>query len=142
MAQTRSYGRFDVESETNPRGLTDRTTYYVTARGANDRVKVGDGKQARHHARTLAAALAAAGEIDLSSLPPEFGPRRSDENEWAGWAGDTLAVPATIAAAGNAPLAGYLKVVHRQSESWIAREMDVSETTVRQYLSDLREGRR
>lgn len=143
------YGMFEVTSERKGGGLTGTTVWYVQ-RGDDSarRRKIGDGKTGKKNARALAAALAAAGQTDLSALPPEFGPTKhhqlhgDDGDEWEQWAGETQAVPAEVAAAGKAPLAAWVKVVHRERESWIGNRLDVSESTVRQYLSDLREGRR
>jgi len=143
MQSETEYGRFEVTYETRNTGISNRTTYYVKA--GDERIEINDGNDGRKLARTLAATLDAAGAIDFSELPPEWEDERPDEyseGEWESWEADNQSVPVRVAGAGKAPLAGYLKVVYGQRESWIARRLDVSEQTVRQYLSDLREGRR
>lgn len=110
-------------------------------------VPVGSGKNGKKLARTLAATLASAGVHGFECLPPGFedGDRPSrvgSGGEWEEWAAESHAVPAEIAAAGKAALAGWLKVVHRRSASQIAHRLGVSESTAQQYLSDLRQGRR
>ena len=117
--------------------------WHVERKGENQSVELNYGKDGKKLARTLAAALDAAGATGTSELlPPVLGPSKHDTDEWEAWAADTDAVPVKIATAGKAPIAAWLKVVHRERESWIATKLGVSERTVRQYLSDLREGRR
>ncbi|WP_128478349.1 hypothetical protein [Halorussus pelagicus] len=132
--------RVEYENVASPLGGTTR--FYLSEVEGRERVEVGDGPDGRRNARTLAAALAAAGVESLDVLPPEFGPSAHDGDEWEAWADDSFAVPARVATASRAAIAGWLKVVHRQREDWIASEVGVSEDTVVQYLSDLREGRR
>jgi hypothetical protein len=142
------YGVFTIESEPQS-GLTNAAKYYVENH-EGDRVKTGDGDSGQQRARTLAATLhtVEAGGFDL--LPPGMlladrprgHPSEASENEWQSWAAETNVVPARVAAAGKAPLAGYLNIVHRERDSWIGGRLGVSEATVRQYLSDLRAGRR
>jgi hypothetical protein len=137
------YGQWRVESKKDRGGLDTRTIYYVRRSNGDESVEVGSRKEGRKLARTLAATLDSAKVSGVDDvLPPEFRPDRHNGDEWEQWAGESLAVPAKVACAGKAPIAGWLKVVHKQSEQWIANRMDVSESTVRQYLSDLREGRR
>lgn len=152
MAQEKEvaeYGRFRVVQETDRHGVTKTETYKiqdgVKFRGDN-RVQVhGSGKAAKKNAKTLAATLHAAGETDLDALPEEMNSpsiHNDDADSWEVWADENLAVPVSVATAGKAAVAGYLKVVHRERESWIGSKLGVSESTVRQYLSDLRAGRR
>lgn len=141
MPVQKQYGQFEVTSEEG-RGIMNDRTWFVAVVYGDDQRYINTGQNGKKLARTLAAALDAADETDLSSLPPEFGPAARAGDEWEQWAGETQAVPARIAGAGKAPLAAYLKVVHRQRENWIGNRLGVSEQTVRQYLSDLREGRR
>ena len=136
-------GVFRVEYENVASPLGGTTRFYVAEIDGDAQVEVGDGADGRRNARTLAAALAAAGVESLDVLPPEFGPDfAAPGSEWEAWAGESFAVPARIATASRAAIAGWLKAVHRQREDWIASEVGVSEDTVVQYLSDLREGRR
>jgi hypothetical protein len=144
------YGRFEVTHETNTRRrsrLSDTTWYYVETNGEPS-VKVGSGSDGKKLARTLAATLNAANVHDFDVLPPGLDgdepmhPDDYSDNEWESWASDNEVVPVRIARGGKAAIAGYLKVVHRERENWIASRLGVSESTVRQYLSDLREGRR
>lgn len=142
MAQTATneYGQFRVESESRS-GLSSRRDWYVVQRFGDEsrRYVEGDATQAR----TLAATLSAADADTFDLLPPHFGPSEYDpSNEWEEWSARTMAVPVEVAAAGKAAVAGYLNVVHRKRPSWIALRLGVSEQTVQQYLSDLRQGRR
>ena len=148
-AKKTEYGSLKVTSATDHRAgtLTNRTNWYVEAYD-EPAVKMGSGKEGKKRARTLAATLDAAGVHDFDALPPGLdgdGPDYPDEHssdEWQAWVGENEVVPVRIASGGKAAIAGYLKVVHRERESWIANRLGVSESTVRQYLSDLREGRR
>jgi len=146
MQATEDYGRILVEMEKETSGFNSTTpVYYVKYSGENEAVEIGHGKDGKKLARTLAATLDKAGVTGISDvLPPEFGPSKYDRDggEWEQWAGESQAIPAQVAAAGKAAMAGWLKVVHQEREGWIATELGVSEPTVRQYLSDLREGRR
>lgn len=54
---------------------------------------------------------------------------------------DAIAVPVDVAAKGKAAVAAYL-VEREYDVDEIADELDVSTTTVRQYVSDVRKGRR
>lgn len=141
------YGAFKVTSSTNRRGLSSTTHYYIERNG-EEPVKLGTGKDGKKLARTLAAALEAAGVHNFDCLPPGLRgddpqyPHDYSDDEWEAWASDNEVVPVRIASGGKAAIAAYLKVVHREREKWIASRLGVSETTVRQYLSDLREGRR
>jgi hypothetical protein len=146
VSQT-EYGRFDVTSNTKTTGFGSNTTYWGIETRNEPTITIGNGKEGKQQARTLAAVLNAAGAHGFDMLPPGMVendelPGKGSSNEWEQWAADTEAVPARIATAGKAAVAGWLKVVHRERESWIGTELDVSESTVRQYLSDLREGRR
>jgi len=145
MQVAEKYGSIAVKyaKKTTSFGRSDRT-YYIEYVGEQEPVEIGDGKDGKKLARTLAAALDSAGVTGYNQiLPPEFGPaKHSDTDEWELWAGDSRAIPARIATAGKAAMAGWLKVVHQEREKWIGNELGVSEGTVRQYLSDLREGRR
>lgn len=148
MAQTKlseKYGRWRVVTTQKRGGFGGGTqSVYHVQNGTDDadRMKIGAGKEKKRIARTLAATMDAAGAIDFDLITPELGPKEYSDNEWEKWAAESNAVPAKVAGAGKAALAGYLKVVHREREGWIASRLDVSEQTVRQYLSDLREGRR
>jgi len=140
-----SYGYWKVvyTVERGGFGGGTRNVYHVQCGSDSEqRLEIGSGDEKQRLARTLAATMEAAGATDFDLLPPELGPTSYDGDEWEAWAADTNAVPAKVAGAGKAALAGYLKVVHRERESWIGSRLDVSEQTVRQYLSDLREGRR
>jgi hypothetical protein len=135
------YGRWKV-TQTESEGINHRYMYHVERKHEQDQIAVSDGSDGKKLARTLAAALDAAGTITEPILPPSLGPNKHEGDEWEEWSDRNDAVPAKIATAGNAAIAGWLKVVHQERESWIATKMDVSKSTVRQYLSDLREGRR
>jgi hypothetical protein len=135
------YGRWKV-TRTKSEGINHRYTYHVERKHEQDQIAVSDGSEGKTLARTLAASLDAAGVVTEPILPPSLGPNEHEGDEWEAWSDRNNAVPAKIAVAGNATVAGWLKVVHRERESWIANKLDVSESTVRQYLSDLREGRR
>jgi len=142
------YGVFKIVSERQS-GISRSDVWYVENH-EGDRVRVGDAANGETRAKTLAATLDAtkAGSFDL--LPPGMlvderprgHPRSHSDNDWETWAAETNAVPAEVAGAGKAPLAGYLKIVHRERDGWIANRLGVGEATVRQYLSDLRNGRR
>jgi hypothetical protein len=141
VRQTTEYGRMKVESE---RGRS-RRQYYVRPKGGDREAYCGTGKDGKKRARTLAATLDAAGQYDLDTLPPEWGQdnrlsKFGHENEIEEWACEENAVPAEIAVAGKPAVAGYLYVVYNESPSYMS--LGVSESTIRQYLSDLREGRR
>jgi len=139
-----SYGLWKVVYTTERGGFGGgtRTVYHVQyGSDEEERIEFGSGKEKKRLARTLAATMNAAG-ASMDLLPPELGPKRYDDNEWQSWAASSNAIPTKVAAAGKAAIAGYCKVVHREREGWIAGRLDVSEQTVRQYLSDLREGRR
>lgn len=148
-AKQKEYGSFKVTNATDhrPGTLTNRTNWYVEAYD-EPAVKMGSGKEGKKRARTLAATLDAAGCHGLDALPPGLDgdepeyPDKHSSDDWEAWASENGAVPVRIASGGKAAIAGYLKVVHRERESWIGRRLGVSESTVRQYLSDLREGRR
>lgn len=143
MSSNTDYGRWQVRGEQNAGLSGTKTMWHVERKGENQSVELNYGKDGKKLARTLAAALDAAGATGSSELlPPELGPSKHDTDEWEAWVADTDAVPVKIATAGKAPIAAWLKVVHRERESWIATKLGVSERTVRQYLSDLREGRR
>ena len=136
-----TYGdSFRVEYENIPSPLGGTTRYYVSECDGPGRVEIGDGADGKTLARMLAATLANAAVDSLDVLPPEFGPE-SHGDAWETWTARTVPVPATVAAAGRAASAGWLKVVYRMREDGIATEVGVSEDTVVQYLSDLREGR-
>ena len=148
-AKQKEYGRFKVTNTTDSRpGTLSNRTYWYLETNAEPPVKMGSGKEGKKRARTLAATLDAAGVHDFDALPPGLdgdGPDYPDEHssdEWEAWVGENEVVPVRIASGGKAAIAGYLKVVHRERENWIANRLGVSESTVRQYLSDLREGRR
>jgi hypothetical protein len=141
----KKYGRFTVERERESgRGLGSTDVWYVRRSGKDWEVDCGTKKNGKKLARTLAAALDAADVLDPTDvLPPEWGPRGiTADSDWEAWADESKAVPVAIASAGNAAVAAWLKVVHKEREKWIANTLGVSESTVRQYLSDLREGRR
>lgn len=146
MPETRStIGRFEIERErVRNAGFGTTYSYSIVDKHSDWRVQVGDDDTGYQLARTLAATLDAA-EIRNPDeiMPPEWGARGvGGGDEWESWVGESKAVPGKIAAAGKAPLAGWLKVVHKERASWIANEIGVAEQTVKQYLSDLREGRR
>jgi hypothetical protein len=137
------YGRWIVTKDRNAGISGSKTMYGVEREGENERVEINTGKTGKKLARTLAAALDKAGAIGSEELlPPSLGPSSYDGDPWEAWAADTDAVPVKVAAAGKASIAAWLKVVHQEREKWIAGKLGVSESTVRQYLSDLREGRR
>jgi hypothetical protein len=143
MADRTEYGRFEAISERDDSGYLTTVRWSVDT--ANEPpIEIGTGSDGKKLARTLAAALDAADVDGWDCLPPGFAdgerPESYDSGTWEAWAADSLTVPARVAASGKAPLAAYLKVVHRKGESWIAKQLDVSEATVRQYLSDLRRG--
>lgn len=148
-AKQTEYGSFKVTNATDHRAgtLTNRTIWYVEAYD-EPAVKMGTGKEGKKRARTLAATLDAADCHGFDALPPGLNgdepeyPDSHSSDEWEVWSSENGAVPVRIASGGKAAIAGYLKVVHRERESWIGRRIGVSESTVRQYLSDLREGRR
>lgn len=141
LAVADTYGEaWTVEYENIPSPLGGTTRYYL-ADASEERVEVGDGPDGKRLARTLAATLEKAGFDSLDVLPPEFGPEEHGD-DWEAWASESFAVPARVSMASKAAVAGWLKVVHRQREEWIADHYGVSEETVVQYLSDLREGRR
>jgi len=148
-ASQTKYGRFEVvkHEERRAGSLSPRTRYYVETNGEPS-IKVGSGSNGKKLARTLAATLNAANVHDLDALPPGMTgdepayPDEYSDDEWQAWTADNEVLPVRVAGAGKAAIAGYLKVVHRERESWIANRLGVSESTVRQYLSDLREGRR
>lgn len=52
------------------------------------------------------------------------------------------AVPIKIACMGRAAIAAYLYSVHQLSLTEIASHLDISESTVNQYISDFIQGRR
>lgn len=134
-------GAFRVEYENIASPLGGTTRYYVSEVDGERRVEIGDGSDGKRLARTLAATLAKADVESLDLLPPEFGPEKQG-NGWESWVSESVPVPVTVAASGRAASAGWLKVVYRMREKWIGNEIGVSEDTVVQYLSDLREGRR
>jgi len=138
------YGRYSVEHERESSGYGHVDVWYVRNTGANWEVEVGQKRDGKKLARTLAATLDSAGVLDPTDvMPPEWGPRGiTADSDWEAWADDAKAVPAAVAGGGKAAIAGWLKVVHKEREGWISNELGVSESTVRQYLSDLREGRR
>ncbi len=144
-SQVTEYGRFKVQKEIDRGGLGKTEKFYVQNGMKGDRIRVYGGE---NRAKTLAAVLDSAGAVDFDVLPMDSEgleePRKhnDDADEWEVWADDALAVPAEVAVAGKAAVAGFLKVVHRERESWIGTKLGVSEATVRQYLSDLRAGRR
>lgn len=142
-----NYGRFEVTNQDKNRTFAkSRTAYFVEDRDGHA-VEIGTGKNGKKRARTLAATLNAASIYSFEDvLPPglldgDF-PSKGASDPWQEWASDTDAIPARIATSGKAPMAGWLHIIHRERPSWIANELGVSEQTVRQYLSDLREGRR
>jgi hypothetical protein len=143
MSDQMTYGLFSVEEREKRGSLGNVTPYAVTHGSGDDGDEVlVDTSNSRQDARTLAAALSAAGMTTVvDAVPPNLGGRRG-EGGWESWGAETNAVPARVAGAGAAPTAAYIKVVHRERESWIANRLGVSESTVRQYLSDLRAGRR
>jgi len=111
------------------------------------RFETGTGKDGKKRAKALAAALDAAGFLDLDELPPvaegsERPTRFGDSDGWEEWTAESYAVPAKAAVDGKYSMAGFMHGVHHASPSEIARYLDVSEQSVRQYLSDLRAGRR
>lgn len=120
-------------------------TYYVEIEGFN-RIEMGKHATGKKLAKTLAATLNAAGATSYDLLPPEWTkgerPSMASSDRWEGWAAEHMSIPARVAAAGKAAAAGYMKVVYRTEETLIATHLGVSEQTVGQYLSDLREGRR
>lgn len=135
------YGRFKVESETGH----SRRKYFVRPKGDYGEAYCGNGKDGKKRARTLAAALDAAGQHDLETLPPEWGQdnrlsKYGDSGQIEKWAVEENAVPAEIAVAGKPAIAAYLYVVYNENPKYM--NLGVSESTIRQYLSDLREGRR
>jgi len=143
-SQKYGYWKVVYTSKRGGFGGGTRKTYYVTTSNADmEPLEINTGKTGRKLARTLAAALEAADVTKYDEvLPPELGPSEYADDEWESWVGKTNAIPAKVASGGKAAIAGYMKVVHQQRESWIASRLGVSEQTVRQYLSDLREGRR
>jgi hypothetical protein len=142
------YGVLTIESEPQS-GLTNGRRWFVENH-EGDRVKTGEGDSGQQRARTLAATLHAVDGGTFDLLPPGMllddrprgHPTESSENQWESWTAENHGVPARVAAAGKAPLAGYLKIVHRERDSWIGSIIGVSGETVSQYLSDLRAGRR
>jgi hypothetical protein len=142
--QATKYGRYTVERERDTSGYGTTDVWYVRNSGANWEAEVGQKQSGKKLARTLAAVLDAADVHRPSEvMPPEWGARGITANgEWEEWAADAEVIPAQVACGGRAAIAGWLKVIHKEKENWIANEIGVSEQTVRQYLSDLREGRR
>ena len=55
---------------------------------------------------------------------------------------DPRFIPLSVAAIGKPAIAAYLTAVHQLPHSRIARELDISESTVGQYLSHFQERRR
>ncbi len=51
-------------------------------------------------------------------------------------------IPIEVASSGKAPIMAYLAVVHEKSDEEIAEVMSVSKSTVQQYLSHIKAGRR
>lgn len=51
-------------------------------------------------------------------------------------------IPVSVVTMGQAAIAAYLFSVHRRSIEEVASELDVATSTVEQYLSDFRQGRR
>lgn len=136
------YGYFTVERERQ----RSSPFWYVTGPDGGQ-YGVGTGKDGKKRAKALAAALDAAGMLDLDCLPPcadgterptKFG---GTDGEWEEWTAEAAAVPAGFMTDKYA-VAGYLHAVHRYAPAKIGRELDVSEQSARQYLSDLRAGRR
>jgi len=143
---SQKYGYWKVIYTTKRGGFgggSTRTYYVTSSAGKMEPLEINTGKTGKKLARTLAAALEAAGATEHSDiLPPEIHPNEYSDDEWESWVGKTSAIPVQVAAGGKAAIAGYMKVVHQERESWIGSRLGVSEQTVRQYLSDLREGRR
>jgi len=143
VRQATEYGRFKVESE---RG-NSRRSYYVRPKGGDREAYCGNGKDGKKRARTLAAALDAAGQFDLDTLPPGWAwdnklRKHGDTEDIEEWAVEENAVPAEIAVAGKPAVAAYLYVIYNENPQFMENTLGVSEATIRQYLSDLREGRR
>jgi hypothetical protein len=141
----KEYGRYSVRRKRESKGFGSTDVWYVAHTGTGWEVETGTKQNGKKLARTLAAVLDSAGVMRPADvMPPEWGARgiTSGDDEWQEWAAENKSVPAKVATAGNAAVAGWLKVVGKEREGWIATELGVSEQTVRQYLSDLREGRR
>lgn len=146
MQKQTEYGRFEVTG-TRQTALGNTTSYAVTGPDGKT-VTIGNSTEGRKRARTLAATLESAEVFDMEEmLPPEllgeepnFPSRTGDGFEE--WASVNDVIPVRIATAGKAAMAGWLYVIHRHRPGWISNKLGVSEQTVRQYLSDLREGRR
>lgn len=119
-------------------------SYHVTGTGEEERIFVGKDRSGRERAKALAAALDAAGVVQFERvLPPETNPSKNGESgEWQSWSADSYALPAKMLADSNYSAAGYLHGIYDLKPSQIARRIGVSEQSVRQYLSDLRAGRR
>jgi len=142
--QATQYGRYTVEKERESGGFGNTDVWYVRNTGANWETEVGTKQNGKKLARTLAATLDAADVLDPSDvMPPEWGARGITKgDDWQTWVAETHALPVEIATGGNAAIAGWMKVIQKEREGWISNRIGVSEQTVRQYLSDLREGRR
>lgn len=137
------YGRFQVESESQ---LHSANREWFVVDGNGDRFSCGTGRgqsSARKDAQALAGALDSAGILELDKVMPEGSPSRWGEaDEWEEWAARAEAVPARVIGGGKWCVAGWLNVVVELGTGQIARRLDVSESTVKQYLTDLRAGRR
>lgn len=55
---------------------------------------------------------------------------------------ESSSIPVDVVTMGRAAIVAYLFSVHHRSVSEIAKEFDVKENTVEQYLSDFHQGRR
>lgn len=146
------YGQYTIESD---RAHRRQKLWYVVDRDGN-RYHVATGRHnARRRAQALAAALDAA-DVYMTDgieaiMPPDevdgedwsgsrFG--NNHENDWANWSLDNSVVPVKLMKDGNYSVSGWLHGVYDIDPKWIAQYLDVSEQSVRQYLSDLRSGRR
>ena len=139
----REYGKWTVEGHRRDSvSIVDREGHAWT---------IGSGPDAFKRGQALAAALDATNcwmDCVEELLPPEepgrggFSKYPRDEDGWDYWSIDNLVVPAKLLGDGKYGAAGWIYGVYGTNPEWIANHLDVSEQSVRQYLSDLRSGRR
>lgn len=137
-SRKREYGRFAVEED---RGGY-RSSGYLVRGPEGGTIETGTGREGRLGAQALASAFDSARIMKLDDLAPPGAPDRyGAESDWEEWAAEASVVPSALIGAGKPAVAAWMDVVLDEYRTSIASDLDVSESTIDQYLTDLRADR-